>query len=471
MLAAPPAGVTATASATSAAGNATISGYEAGVFHTAHLTLTYGDDSVQTQEQFEGTWDGAVTRPSRWPADAVWWVAVSVDDDPDAYAAARVPQDCRRPRAPQLFGTPGPGRVALSWFQPATVPVTDYVIERSLNGSSWITVDDGISTAHSYTVTGLTNNVNHYFRVAAVGANGTGDFSFTVIYKPSALPTAPRAVTATAGPLSLVVRWQAPASGAPISYYRIQYSTDRLVWTERFASSTPVATRITGLTQGRRYYVRVLAVNGAGAGPVSALANTVPLAASRPLAPFAVALYRAQTDGDAFISVYPDYDGGRTIIKATVRCTSSNGGITRTGTATGLFPNYVLVAGLTKLKTYRCTGTLANRLGTGPAKASAAFVMPVTPAAPRAVTVSLAGGVTVRFTKPTGPNPISSYVATCTSSNGGTTASNSIAGSSPASIRITFGLTPGKRYTCRVQAYNAVGAGPLSAASAAFTAP
>lgn len=471
LAAAPPAGVTATASADCTTGTASLAGYPAGENHTAYLTLYYGDSTVRTNVTFQQTWNGSLPRPVVWPSDAVWWVAVTADDaQGDAFAAARVPANCLRPRAPQVFGSaPGPGRASLQWFQPATLPVTDYVIEHSLNGTSWTTVTDPVSTATAHTVTGLTNNVNHWFRVAAVGANGTGDFSNSVIVKPSALPTVPRRVSASAGPLSIVVRWQAPTSGAPF-FYRIQYSTDRRAWTSLFASTPPAPFRITGLTKGKRYFVRVLAVNGSGDGPVSPVVSAVAGAASRPLSPIDVSLYRAQTDGDAFINVFPDYDGGRTIIKSSVRCTSSNGGATRTGTATGLFPTRPLVAGLTKLKTYRCTGTVTNRVGTSPARTGIPFVMPVLPGAPTNVTVSTAAGVTVAFRKQSGPNPISFYQATCTSSNGGQTTFNSISSSSPASIRM-FGLTSGKRYTCRVTAFNAVGTGPASRASAAFTAP
>src|SRR5262245_49709507 len=141
LVAAPPAGVTATASADCTAGSASVSGYAAGENHTAYLTLYYGDLKVQTSESFQQQWSDSITRPTQWPSDAIWWVGVTVDDaQGDAFAAARVPANCLRPRAPQLFGTPGPGRAVLQWFQPATLPVTDYVIEHSLNGTSWTTV-------------------------------------------------------------------------------------------------------------------------------------------------------------------------------------------------------------------------------------------------------------------------------------------------------------------------------------------
>ena len=62
--------------------------------------------------------------------------------------------------------------------------------------------------------------------------------------------------------------------------------------------------------------------------------------------------------------------------------------------------------------------------------------------------------------------PITSYTATCASSNGGAT--NSKSGSS--TTLTVIGLTAGKTYTCRATATNSRGTGPRSAPSAAITA-
>jgi Fibronectin type III domain len=75
-----------------------------------------------------------------------------------------------------LTATPGPGRVQLSWQPPASnggVAIADYIIQRSPNGTSgWTTVPDGLSTARSFTVTGLTNGTRYFFRVLAKNAAG-----------------------------------------------------------------------------------------------------------------------------------------------------------------------------------------------------------------------------------------------------------------------------------------------------------
>lgn len=89
------------------------------------------------------------------------------------------------PDAPAaVLGTPGPefyGSIALTWTAPLETgnsPITDYVIERSLatGTPSW-----GnplfFTTESSYLVTGLTENTQYIFRIRAVNAVGTSEWS------------------------------------------------------------------------------------------------------------------------------------------------------------------------------------------------------------------------------------------------------------------------------------------------------
>lgn len=76
----------------------------------------------------------------------------------------------RGPVAPtSLAGTGGDGEVALTWTAPATThgTITDYVVEYTPAAGLPTVVATG-STAASYTVTGLTNDTEYTFRVAAV---------------------------------------------------------------------------------------------------------------------------------------------------------------------------------------------------------------------------------------------------------------------------------------------------------------
>ena len=89
-----------------------------------------------------------------------------------------------------LVATYGDGQVSLGWNKPLDgwSTITDYIIQYSSNGgSSWSTFNDGISTNTLATVTGLTNDTQYTFRVAAVSSNGTGLYSSIVQSTPQAL--------------------------------------------------------------------------------------------------------------------------------------------------------------------------------------------------------------------------------------------------------------------------------------------
>ena len=68
------------------------------------------------------------------------------------------------------------GQLRLSWLAPASIgglAVTDYVVQRSPNGTSgWVTLNDGVRTTTTSTVTALANGTRDYFRVFARNAAG-----------------------------------------------------------------------------------------------------------------------------------------------------------------------------------------------------------------------------------------------------------------------------------------------------------
>jgi predicted outer membrane repeat protein len=108
-----------------------------------------------------------------------------------------------------LTATGGNSSVALSWSAASNdgdSPITDYVIEQN-SGSGWVRVVDGVSTATSFTVTGLTNGTSYQFRVSAVNAVGSGVVSAA---SASVTPTAPTAPTA---PAVLAATGSSPAAG------------------------------------------------------------------------------------------------------------------------------------------------------------------------------------------------------------------------------------------------------------------
>lgn len=74
----------------------------------------------------------------------------------------------------------GNGQASLAWVAPADglSAITDYLVQYSSDGgSSWSTFSDGVATITASTVTGLTNGTGYVFRIAAVNALGTSDYS------------------------------------------------------------------------------------------------------------------------------------------------------------------------------------------------------------------------------------------------------------------------------------------------------
>jgi hypothetical protein len=189
------------------------------------------------------------------------------------------------PTAPRsLTAHRGDRTVRLTWLAPSTnggAPITDYIVQRSAdNGRTWRTVNDGVSTAHIVTVSGLTNGHRYRFRVAAVNEVGRGPWSAAVSAVPATVPGAPRRLTATAAYRAVKLTWLSPRSngGAPITDYIVQRSVDNgRTWrTVPDGVSIRRAATVNGLRSGKRYTFRVSAKNPVGRGAMSAPVSMVP---------------------------------------------------------------------------------------------------------------------------------------------------------------------------------------------------
>jgi hypothetical protein len=123
--------------------------------------------------------------------------------------------------------------------------------------------------------------------------------------------------------------------------------------------------------------------------------------------------------------------------------------------------------GLTNGRTYRCTARATNSFGTGPPSPPSAAVVPAGDPNPPVIVPADPGdgAATVNFA-PQNNNgaTITSYDATCTSSDGGAPGT----GTDSKSGIVVTGLTNGNIYTCSVNATNAIGTSTESDASPAF---
>jgi hypothetical protein len=176
-----------------------------------------------------------------------------------------------------LTAVPGSsGQVRLTWRAPTSnggASITDYVVQRAPYSSTrWVTVNDGVRTATTFTVGGLSNGTRYKFRVSAKNAAGLGGSSNMASQTPRTVPSAPRDLRATPGYGRVTLAWSVPASngGAAITRFVIQRSTTPTTGWVNLSTWTPATTRTftaTGLRNGVRHYFRVAAANAAGQGP------------------------------------------------------------------------------------------------------------------------------------------------------------------------------------------------------------
>jgi large repetitive protein len=166
--------------------------------------------------------------------------------------------------------------------------------------------------------------------------------------------------------------------------------------------------------------------------------------------------------------VAPANNGGSAITQFTATCTSSNAGVTKTGTHVGSTAVAITVAAVTTAKTYTCKVTATNTVGTSVPSAASLAVIVGSPAPPSGVvaksgsTTTATGSLVVTFT--IGANngsAIQSQTATCISSNAGVTKTATHTGATAAPITVA-GVTTAKTYTCKVTAKNARGVGLAS---------
>jgi hypothetical protein len=132
-------------------------------------------------------------------------------------------------------------------------------------------VDVGPSVT-SVSVDGLVPGQEHFFRVAAINAVGTGLYGRSpgrITIEDVGAPDAPAPASATAGSLSATVSWTVPDdNGSPITGYTVFVGVPGSYVAEQVVNVGPTVTTVTisGLTAGTARFFRVAAINGVGTG-------------------------------------------------------------------------------------------------------------------------------------------------------------------------------------------------------------
>jgi hypothetical protein len=264
------------------------------------------------------------------------------------------------------------GQVQLSWTAPLSdggIPVKDYTVQYSVDGSSWQTFSRVASTAPSVTVTGLRNGTGYLFRVASVNDVGTGSFTATSSsITPNFVPLPPTNIVATRGRGVVTVSWTTPVStvGVRITDYRVQQSTNGgLSWvTVRDGVSTSTRTVVSGLVMGRDYIFRVSSVGRFGAGDSSSPSRVV-VPATVPSVP--VGLLATAGIGQVALSWRaPTSSGGSPISQYIVQY-SPSAGRWITSTTVGSNTTTATVSGLLANRSYSFRVLAVNDMGNSPA--------------------------------------------------------------------------------------------------------
>ena len=298
---------------------------------------------------------------------------------------AVVPHPSTVPLAPTTVSAYGTdSAVVISWTMPAAQPVTNYLIQYSLNNAQWFPANP-ISTGRadlSYVLGGLSNGQPYYIRVAA--ANGALTSAFTQMVgtvTPVAVPGPPQWLTGTPGNAQVTLNWQSPiivGPTSPITGYRVQFSSNGgVTWSSAPDLYTPATTTtVTGLSNGVGYVFRVRATSYAGDGAWSANTGVItpPGGPTPPTNVVAVA-------GNAQATVRWTAPAGSANPVIGYRVTASPGGLACT---TSAVPPTVpattcVVTGLTNGQPYTFTVVAVTTAGTSASSSPSTAVTPSGP--------------------------------------------------------------------------------------------
>jgi hypothetical protein len=277
----------------------------------------------------------------------------------------------------------------------------------------------------------------------------------------TSVPSAPTALTTTPGDSQANVSFTAGAdNGASITNYK--YSIDGGATYTAFSpavTSSPV--RISGLTNGTAYSIKLRAVNSVGDGAESASVSVTP--AGIPFAPSA--LSGVPGNGQATISFTAANDNGSTITNYKY---SIDNGATYTAFSPAVSSSPVVITGLTNGTAYLIKLRAVNSNGEGLVSSNISVTPATSPSAPTALSATPGNEqATISFTA--GANNGRAITNYKYSIDGGATytAFSPAVTSSPVVIT---GLTNGTEYSVVLKAVNSMGDGVASASISVTTA-
>ena len=384
-----------------------------------------------------------------------------------ATAAPALADDATAPDAPaQPTVTTAAGFLTVTFSAPADggSAISGYTAacdssDGGLSGSN-VGVDDSpirvgpLDVGQTYTCTVVATN--------AVGDSAASDASDPIVVE-AAVPDQPAQPVATADGDSISLAIDAPNdNGAVITSYDADCtSSDGGAEGTGTSDSLPIV--VSGLSLGNTYSCTVTATNDIGPSPASVASADTLIAALAPDAPAQPTVLSG--DGSITVTFAEPAANGSPITGYNVDCTSSDGGTE--GIAADV-ASPITVSGLDNGFTYACTVSATNDAGTGAASDASEPTIAGVPTIIDGTLVTPANNsalVTYGDSAFDAGDAITSYTATCTSSDGGDAGT---ATGETVPVTVT-GLTNGSTYTCTLSATNGRGDGPESAESDPFS--
>ncbi len=230
-----------------------------------------------------------------------------VGDGPESDEASATPLSV--PAKPAGFTvTAGDAQVVLEWNDPMNASIAGWQYSWKTAGDygEWIDISGSGAQTTEHTVTGLTNDVEHVFRIRAVNDSGNGAESEGVAATPIPVPAKPAGFRIEAGNTQARLLWTDPGNSSIAGWqYSLKTTGDYGAWTDIPGSgATTVRYTVTGLTNGTAYTFRIHAVNGSGAGLQSDEVSATPQFA----APAKPTGFRAEAGNGQVVLTWNDPD-------------------------------------------------------------------------------------------------------------------------------------------------------------------
>jgi len=277
--------------------------------------------------------------------------------------------DSAPPAAPTgVTATAGNANAQVGWL-PSASPVDSYEVQvLDSNGAQVGALRELVGPPDiniGLLVQGLTNRQTYTFRVRGVNAFGSGDWSLpsNAVTPHANLPAAPGAPNVVPGNHHVEVSWTEPANGgAIITGYEVHVAdANGPVGAPRLTTDTTLD--VTGLTNGRRYFFSVLAINEEGPGPVSPAVAAVPR--TRPGAPHITGL-TPRNHGAMVRWAAPADDGGSAITGYRIQVLDVDGRQVGALRQADALTNRLLVNGLQNGRSYTVSVRARNDAGASP---------------------------------------------------------------------------------------------------------